>query len=106
MGTKIQGQLQRKRISKNNKDLRPSFKKQYCVIVAKRDGVLKYVSKKFPNLFLYTVKLEDAKSFQDVYEASDFIKQFKDSKYEIEEPQIIDVQQTNKICSAKHTQDI
>lgn len=61
----------------NNKILRTKFSNQYCVIVATRDGVEKYVSNKFPRDFQYTVKLECAKRFNDIYEANDFISEYE-----------------------------
>ena len=75
----------------DNKTLRTRYTTQSCVIVADRDGVKKYVSKNFPNLFQYTVKLEDARQFKDAYEAHGFIDSFRDSKFNIINPQVISV---------------
>ena len=83
----------------DNKVLRTEYKTQSCVIVAERDGVLKYVSKKFPNLFQYTIKLSDAKQFMDAYKAYEFIEayKYKNSKFEIINPQVATVEHSHKL---------
>ena len=79
----------------DNKTLRTKYTTQSCVIVADRDGVKKYVSKNFPSLFQYTVKLEDARQFNDAYKAHGFIDSFKDGKFNIINPQVISVTHTH-----------
>ena len=81
----------------DNKTLRTRYTNQSCVIVADRDGVKKYVSKNFPSLFQYTVKLEDAKTFVCFYNAHNFIKSFNGSKFEIISPQVISVTHTHTL---------
>ena len=89
----------------DNKALRTKYTTQTCVIVADRDGVKKYISKKFPNLFQYTVKLEDAKQFKDAYEAHDFIDSFKGWKFDIINPQVISVTQTHMLNKMEMNND-
>lgn len=72
----------------NNKDLRTEYIDSFYVIVADRDGVRKYVSSKFPNLFSYTVKLNNTKRFYSEQQAETFIRGFR----EIENPEIRIVQ--------------
>jgi len=81
----------------DNKALRTEYKTQSCVIVAERDGVLKYISKKFPNLFQYTIKLSDAKQFLDAYKAHEFIEAYKNSKFEIINPQVVTIEHSHKL---------
>lgn len=83
----------------NNKTLRTQYKTYNCVIVAKHDGVTKYISKSFPNLFQYTVKLQDAYVFKCAYDAETFIEYFCDTKFKIIDPKIIVVIHTHKLDS-------
>lgn len=82
----------------DNKTLRTKFSNQYYVIIATRDGVEKYVSNKFPRDCQYTVKLECAKRFNDVYEANDFISEYElCNKWKIINPKVETVTCTHKL---------
>ncbi len=77
----------------SNKILRTEESSIFYVIVADRDGVRKYVSKAFPNLFPYTVKLTQAKRFYSEVKAQQFIDDFAVGNYIIVNPEI------SKVCN-------
>lgn len=89
----------------DNKTLRNRYTTQSYVIVADRDGVKKYVSKNFPNLFQYTVKLEDAKTFVCFCNAHNFIKSFNGSKFEILNPQVVSITHTHVLNKGEINSD-
>lgn len=61
----------------------------FYVIVADRDGVKKYVSRDFPRLFQYSVKISKARKFNTEEQAQDFINDFNGyEKYFIINPKI------------------
>lgn len=56
----------------DNKELRKNSENHFYVVIVKRDGVEKYVSRKHPNLFAYTVKLNEAKRFLSKDKANEY----------------------------------
>lgn len=56
----------------DNKELRKNSENHFYVVIAKRDGVKKYVSRKHPNLFSYTVKLNEAMRFPNKDKANEY----------------------------------
>lgn len=73
----------------SNKELQTKSTHSFYVIIADRDGVRKYISKSFPNLFQYTISLSKAQRFDSVERADQFIEGFNDyGKYVIENPEI------------------
>jgi len=60
----------------DNKTLRTHHSLVKCAIIVKRDGVDKYISKDYfhKHAFQYTVKLNKAMMFEDVYKADRFIE--------------------------------
>ncbi len=65
----------------------------FYVIEADRDGVRKLVSRDFPRVFQYTVKISKARRFQTEEKAKEFINGFNDiGKYLIINPVI------RKVC--------
>lgn len=56
----------------DNKELRKNSENHFYVVITKRDGVQKYVSRKYPNLFSYTVKLNEAKRFSSKDKADEY----------------------------------
>lgn len=63
---------------------------RFYVIIADRDGIKKYVSRDFPRLFQYTVKISKARRFDTIEKAHEFIDNFNSStgKYFILNPEI------------------
>jgi hypothetical protein len=73
----------------NNKILQTENINSFFVIVADRDGVRKYISRTFPRVFQYTIKLNQVQRFNTEEQANKFIKGFNDyGKYVIENPKI------------------
>ena len=72
----------------DNKTLRTYHSQIKCVIVTKRDGVDKYISKEYfrKHAFQYTIKLNKAMVFEDVYKANRFMEEngIEDKAYGIE----------------------
>lgn len=65
----------------------------FYVIEAGRDHVRKYVSKDFPRVFQYTVKLSKARRFETEERAMEFIRGFNDyGKFTIVQPVV------KKVC--------
>lgn len=65
----------------------------FYVVTADRDGVRKYVSKDFPRLFQYTVKISKARRFQTEEQAQDFINGFNEhDKYVILNPEVTKIE--------------
>jgi len=58
----------------DNRELRKNSERYFYVIIVKRDGVYKYVSRKYPNLFQYTVKLNESMRFSSEDAAQRFIE--------------------------------
>lgn len=59
----------------------------FYVIAADRDGMRKYISKDFPRLFQYTIKISKARRFQTEEQAKNFIRSFNEyGKYIIKNP--------------------
>lgn len=72
----------------NNRDLRTTYENISYVIVADRDGCRKYVSRHFPGLFQYTVKLDQAKRFRCTEDAEKFLEWYSSSPSHIVNPVI------------------
>lgn len=65
----------------------------FYVIEAERNRVRKYVSKDFPRVFQYTVKLSKARRFETEERAMEFIRGFNDyGKFAIVQPVV------RKVC--------
>lgn len=62
----------------NNKTLRKTSERYFYVIIAKRDGGDKYVSRKYPDLFPYTVKLSESMRFLSKDKAQSFVEKHQD----------------------------
>lgn len=73
----------------DNRTLETESVSSFFVIVADRDGSRKYVSKAFPRIFQYTIKINQAQRFNNEEQANKFITGFNDyGKYIIENPEI------------------
>lgn len=73
----------------SNKVLQTENINSFFVIIADRDGVKKYISKAFPRLFQYTIKLNQAQRFDTEEQANKFITGFNDyGKYVIDNPEV------------------
>lgn len=82
----------------SNKILHTEEVGNFFVIIADRDGVRKYVSKAFPRLFQYTIKLSQAQRFNTEEQAFKFINGFNDyGKYVIYNPEIKKVERIFKL---------
>lgn len=64
---------------------------RFYVIVAERDGVKKYVSRDFPRLFQYTIKISKARRFNTKEKAHEFVDQFKSYREPINNPEVKEV---------------
>ena len=71
-----------------NKILREKFEREDYVIIADRDGVRKYVGRKFPYSELYTIKLNLARKFNSYENARRFIEENKRCKVSLYNPKI------------------
>lgn len=73
----------------NNKAIEKESISTFYIIVAERDGIKKYVSRDFPRLFQYTVKISKARRFNTVEKAYEFIDDFNNyGKYFIINPEV------------------
>ena len=73
----------------DNRTLRTENINAFFVIVADRDGVRKYISRSFPRLFQYTIKINQAQRFNTEEQAKKFIDGFNDyGKYFIHNPEV------------------
>ena len=74
-------------------EIQKESKHFFYVIEAGRDHVRKYVSKGFPRVFQYTVKLSKARRFETEERAMEFIRGFNDyGKFTIVQPVV------RKVC--------
>lgn len=62
----------------DNKTLEKESVSSFYVIVANRDGVKKYVSRSFPELFQYTIKINKARRFNTEELAQAYADNFND----------------------------
>lgn len=74
-------------------EIQKESKHFFYVIEASRGGTRKYVSKDFPRVFQYTVKLSKARRFETEEKAQEFIRGFNDyGKFVIVQPVV------KKVC--------
>lgn len=82
--------------ARNKEEMPQEIQKEsnfFYVIEAGRDHVRKYVSKDFPRVFQYTVKLSKARRFETEERAMEFIRGFNDyGKFTIVQPVV------KKVC--------
>ena len=82
--------------ARNKEEMPQEIQKEsnfFYVIEAGRDHVRKYVSKGFPRVFQYTVKLSKARRFETEERAMEFIRGFNDyGKFTIVQPVV------RKVC--------
>lgn len=76
-----------------NKELETQNTRCFYVITAGRDGVRKYISRDFPHLFSYTVKLNKAYRFYNMKTAQSFLDRFS-CIHTIQDPEIHEVTST------------
>lgn len=76
-----------------NKALETESVNTFYVITADRDGIRKYISRDFPRLFQYTVKISKARRFHTEEQAQDFLNGFnRYGKYTILNPEITKIE--------------
>lgn len=73
----------------NNRTLEKESISYFCVIIADRDGEKKYISRSFPKLFQYTVKINKARRFNTEEQAWEYIDNFNEfGRYYIINPEV------------------